>query len=204
MSDHKVGDAFDLTGRVALVTRASSGIGRRMAGALAGAGAAVILVARNVARLSQAVAEIDSNGGRAAAVQADLGNRATIPDLVAEATAAFGPPAIVVNAAGVNLREPCDEITIESWDQTMHLNLSVPFFLARACVPAMIESGYGRIINIASLQSYRAFANSVPYGASKGGVVQLTRAMAEARRHGERDCAWILPDRAHRAGVCRP
>ena len=178
-------DTFDLTGRVALVTGASSGIGRRMAGALAGAGAAVILAARNAERLSEAVADIESNGGRAVAVQADLGDRTTIPDLVVEATAAFGAPAIVVNAAGVNLREPWDQITIESWDQTMHLNLSVPFFLARACVPAMIESGYGRIINIASLQSYRAFADSMPYGASKGGVVQLTRAMAEAwSKHG--------------------
>jgi NAD(P)-dependent dehydrogenase (short-subunit alcohol dehydrogenase family) len=86
----------------------------------------------------------------------------------------------LVNAAGVNLRQPADEVTPEGWNQTLHLNLSVPFFLAQALVPGMRKKGGGNIINIASLQSYRAFANGIAYGASKGGVAQLTRAMAEA------------------------
>ncbi|WNK00849.1 SDR family oxidoreductase [Thalassospiraceae bacterium LMO-JJ14] len=171
---------FDLTGSVALVTGASSGIGRRMAGALAGAGAKVILAGRNEARLGEAQASITEAGGAAETVTADLNDKAVIDDLYARATAPFGAPTILVNAAGINLREPWAEISMESWDRTIHLNLSVPFFLARACVPGMADKGYGRIINIASLQSYRAFANSMPYGASKGGVVQLTRAMAEA------------------------
>lgn len=171
---------FDLTGSVALVTGASSGIGRRMAGALAGAGAKVILVGRNEARLAEAQASIAEAGGAAEPVAADLNDKAVIDDLYARAAAPFGTPTILVNAAGVNLREPWAEVTLESWDHTVHLNLGVPFFLARACVAGMTAQGYGRIINIASLQSYRAFANSIPYGASKGGVVQLTRAMAEA------------------------
>ncbi|MEQ8322933.1 MAG: SDR family oxidoreductase [Rhodospirillales bacterium] len=171
---------FDLTGSVAVVTGASSGIGRRMAGALARAGAKLVLVARSADKLIDAKSEIEAAGGTAETVPADLMDRSVIDDLYARASAPFGAPTILVNGAGINLREPWAEITMESWDMTIHLNLSVPFFLARACVPGMVEKGYGRIINIASLQSHRAFANSMPYGASKGGVVQLTRAMAEA------------------------
>lgn len=173
-------NAFDLGGRVALVTGASSGIGRRMAGVLAHGGAKVVLVGRDAARLKDAVDEIIGRGGTAVGVQADLDDRSAVAALHADAAVAFGAPTILVNAAGINLREPWEKVTMESWERTVHLNLTVPFFVARACVPAMIAQGYGRIINIASLQSYRAFADSMPYGASKGGVVQLTRAMAEA------------------------
>ena len=86
----------------------------------------------------------------------------------------------VVNAAGLNLREDIDTVSIESWDATLNLNLSVPFFFTREFVPEMRSNNYGRVINIASLQSTRAFPNGLPYGASKGGITQLTRAMAEA------------------------
>jgi len=86
----------------------------------------------------------------------------------------------LVNAAGVNPRQPADDISWDTWDATLHLNLSVPFFLARELIAGMQAKGGGNIINIASLQSYRAFANGAPYGASKGGIVQLTRSMAEA------------------------
>lgn len=177
MHDH---DAFNLDGRIALVTGASSGIGQRMAKTLSRGGAKVVLVGRNADRLNDAVGEIIDSGGKATGVQADLGDRTAIEGLYTDASAAFGAPTILVNAAGINLREPWNTVSMESWERTLHLNLTVPFFLARACVPAMIGQGYGRIINIASLQSYRAFADSMPYGASKGGVVQLTRAMAEA------------------------
>ena len=171
---------FDLTGSVAVITGASSGIGRQMAGALARAGACVALVARNAEKLADAETEIADAGGTAVRVPADLYDRAAPAEVIARVTAALGAPTILVNAAGINLREPWDDITDDSWDKTIHLNLSVPFFMARACINGMVAEGYGRIINIASLQSYRAFPNSMPYGASKGGVVQLTRAMAEA------------------------
>jgi len=171
---------FHLDGQVALVTGASSGIGQQMARAIAKAGAKVVLVGRDQSRLKKTASSIRNDGGQASAVAVDLGDRSVLPGLYTRFEGAFGAPTILVNAAGVNLREPWEEISLESWDQTIHLNLTVPFFLARACVPGMVKKGYGRIINIASLQSYRAFANSMPYGASKGGVVQLTRAMAEA------------------------
>ncbi|NJM84638.1 MAG: SDR family oxidoreductase, partial [Tabrizicola sp.] len=109
------------------------------------------------------------------------GDLAAVTDWEATATALsapFGAPQIVLHAAGVNLREPWQRIGDESWDRTLELNLKVPFFLSRALVPGM--KGWGRIVTFASLQSTRAFPNSIPYGASKGGIVQLTRAMAEA------------------------
>lgn len=171
---------FDLTGRVALVTGGSSGIGLAMAQALAGAGAAVVLVARRDAALREAAQRIAAAGGKAAHVPWDVSERSRLGDCVAQAAAQFGAPDILVNAAGINLREPAERITEASWDAQLLLNLTVPFFLARQVVPQMIAKGWGRIINLASMQSLRAFPDSAPYGASKGGVVQLTRAMAEA------------------------
>ena len=172
---------FDLGGRVALCTGGSSGIGRRMALALSQAGADVVLVGRNEASLAEAMGQIGSEGGgRATTVAADLLDRAVLGDVVAEASGAFGAPDILVNAAGINLREPWDEVTEAGWNQTLDINLSTPFFLARHCIPGMKSKGRGNIINVASLQSFRAFANSMAYGASKGGITQLTRAMAEA------------------------
>jgi NAD(P)-dependent dehydrogenase (short-subunit alcohol dehydrogenase family) len=176
---------FSLEGKVALVTGATSGIGRRQALALATAGADVVISGRREAQLQQVVAEIEAVGGRAAALAADLRDRGVMADLAERAARPFGPVDILINAAGVNFRQPVDEITLESWDATLNLNLAVPFFLARALVPAMQAKGWGRILNIASLQSTRAFPNGLAYGASKGGITQLTRAMAEAwSRHG--------------------
>ncbi len=185
-------DLFSLDGQVALVTGASSGLGRRMAATLARAGAQVIGVARRRAALEALVAEIEAAGGKAAARAADLSREDVFDELAAQAAEPFGPPTILVNAAGINLREPPEVIGWPSWNRTLHLNLSVPFFLARALVPGMVARGGGAIVNIASLQSFRAFPNSMPYGASKGGILQLTRAMAEAwSRQGVRANAIV-------------
>jgi NAD(P)-dependent dehydrogenase (short-subunit alcohol dehydrogenase family) len=176
---------FDLAGRVALVTGANSGIGKAIALTLAGAGAAVVLVARRAPELEQARAEIEAAGGRAAASACDLTDREALFACARSAAGPFGPPDILVSAAGVNIRKPMLEITSDDWDVTLRLNLDAPFFLAQQLAPAMIGKGWGRIINIASLQSVRAFGNSGAYGASKGGVMQLTRAQAEAwSKHG--------------------
>lgn len=184
---------FDLSGRVAVVTGASSGIGRTMAVALADAGAAVVLVARREAELESAASDIRFANGEAAAISADLGVRNELPGIADRCRRAFGPVAIVVNAAGINLREPAEAISPSSWDRTIDLNLAVPFFFAREFVADMRARAYGRIINIASLQSSRAFPNGLAYGASKGGVCQLTRAMAEAwSAHGVM-CNAIAP-----------
>ncbi len=184
---------FDLSGRVALVTGGSSGIGRALAGALASAGAAVVLMARRRGALEEAAGSIAGEGGKAATVEADLSRLAAIDDAAARATEAFGPPDILVSAAGLNRREAAADVTLESWDDTLRVNLSVPFFLARALVPAMRQKGWGRIINIASLQSVRAFPRGIAYGASKGGVAQLTRAMAQEWSPDGVTCNAIAP-----------
>ncbi len=168
---------FSVDGRVACVTGASSGIGRAAASRLAAAGARVVAVARREAALA---AWSDETGGGTAFVAADLADRSGLAAVAAAVAKPFGPPDILVNAAGINTRQKADDVTPQGWDTTLDLNLAAPFFLSQALVPAMKERGWGRIVNFASLQSRRAFPGGLAYGASKGGVEQLTRAMAEA------------------------
>lgn len=170
-------DLFDLSGRVACITGASSGLGRQAAQVLASAGANVVTVARRQDALESLCKEI---GASSAAVAADVGDRNGLDELVQAIAAPFGSPDILIHAAGVNTREPADDVTFDGWDQTLSLNLSAPFFLSKAFVPAMKSKGWGRILNFASLQTTRAFPGGIAYGATKGGIAQLTRAMAEA------------------------
>lgn len=167
---------FSVAGRVACVTGASSGIGQALATALADRGAQVVGVARRAEALEQ-WAECDTNR---AALAGDVGDLAALPDLAARVARVFGPPDILIPAAGINPRKPAAEVNLADWQATLDINLSHPFFLAREMVPAMAAKGWGRVINIASLQTFRAFQNGNVYGASKGGIGQLTRAMAEA------------------------
>ncbi len=182
---------FGLADRVFVVTGASSGIGQAMAGFLVDAGARVVLVARREDRLRELAADIGV--AHCAPVVADLGDRDTIEETATTCLNAFGRVDGIVNAAGINLRQPWEEISLESWDQTLNLNLAAPFFFSRCFVPDMKQRGFGRIINIASLQSRRAFPNGLPYGASKAGVCQLTRAMAEAWSRFGITCNAIAP-----------
>nr|WP_310616825.1 SDR family oxidoreductase [Pantoea cypripedii] len=163
---------FDLQGKTALVTGGGSGIGAAMAEALAAAGAAVILAARREAQLAEVAQRL---GGSARYLCADITRQAELSALAADC----GAVDILVNAAGVNLRQPFEEVSESAWDQQLALHLKAPFFLTQALAPGMAQRGWGRIINIASLQSSRAFDNSAPYGAGKGGIVQLTRAIAQ-------------------------
>jgi NAD(P)-dependent dehydrogenase (short-subunit alcohol dehydrogenase family) len=185
--------SFNLDGKVAMVTGASSGIGREIALALSEAGAAVVLVARRETELAAVRAEIEASGGRAATIAADLADRAGLKLAAAEAPKPFSPPDILVNAAGINIRKPMAELTQADWDAVLAVNLDAPFFLGQALAPAMMEIGWGRIINIASLQSVRAFPMGAAYGASKGGIAQLTRAQAEAFSRRGVNCNAIAP-----------
>ena len=179
-----IASLFDLSGRTALVTGGSSGLGEAMAQALGLAGARVILMARRPDALAVSAQRLAALGVAADTVACDLATPEAAQQGARDALA-LGPVDILVNAAGVNLREPFAEVTPASWLTQIHLHLSAPFFLTQALAPGMKARGWGRIINIASLQSHRAFANSAPYGAGKGGIVQLTRAIAqEWGRHG--------------------
>jgi NAD(P)-dependent dehydrogenase (short-subunit alcohol dehydrogenase family) len=171
---------FGIEGRVALVTGGSSGIGRTIAFGLAEAGAAVIHVGRKEDALKEAVKDIEKIKGHAAYLICDVADMEALDETAKKSASFFGPPDILVNAAGINLRQSWEKISDDSWDKQIAVNLKAPFFLARHLIPSMQEKAWGRIINIASLQSERAFPNSIPYGASKGGIMQLTRAMAEA------------------------
>jgi len=170
---------FDLSGRSALVTGGNSGIGEAMARALGLAGARVCLVARREAELQRAAKRLTGDGIDAQWLAADLTDVPALRACAAAAEQQLGGVDILVNAAGVNLRQPFADVTPEAWQTQIGLHLTAPFFLTQALANDMKARGWGRILNIASLQSYRAFANSAPYGAAKGGVLQLTRAIAQ-------------------------
>jgi NAD(P)-dependent dehydrogenase (short-subunit alcohol dehydrogenase family) len=169
---------FSLQGRSALVTGGSSGVGLAIARALGLQGAKIALAARREAELEKAADGLAREGIDTRFAAADLA-LPDGPDRVAQQLGSAGFD-IIVNAAGVNLRKPFTEVSTADFDFHMAIHLRAPFRLAQIFAPAMAERRWGRIIMIASLQSQRAFANSAPYGAAKGGVVQLTRAIAEA------------------------
>lgn len=181
MSAHAyVSELFSLEGRVAVVTGGSSGIGRAITGALARAGAGVVVVARREAELRATVDELTAEGCRAAWVSADLSTAEGVRTGADGAARAFGEPDILVNCAGINLRPPMTELGEDVWDTTMAVNLKAPFLLGQRFGPGMAERGYGRIIHVTSQQAHRAFVNSGAYGVSKGGLESLARSQAEA------------------------
>lgn len=168
-------ELFDLAGKTALITGGGTGIGQAIARALSDADAYLIVIGRREDKLKETL-----EGRNGLPIAVDLMGDGPLTT-IKEACASHGTyPDIIVNAAGLNPRKHADEVTPDVWNQTIHINLTIPFFLAQTFVPNMKEKTWGRIINIASLQSERAFANGISYGASKGGITQLTRAMAEA------------------------
>jgi NAD(P)-dependent dehydrogenase (short-subunit alcohol dehydrogenase family) len=170
---------FDLTGRVAVVTGASRGLGRTFARALARAGADLVVTSRDEERLRGTVEEIAALGRRAVPVALDVRDHASITRMADAARAACGAIDILVNNAGCNIRKPALEVTWDDWNTVVDTNLRGPFFVAQAVARHMLPRRYGRIINIGSVTSVFGYAGLGPYGASRGGIRQLTMSLAD-------------------------
>lgn len=170
---------FRLDGKVALVTGASRGIGLGIAEALADAGADVALVSRSREQLAANAERIAAQTGRTALpLPADLTGREAVRESVRGVLEQFGRLDILVNNAGINVRRPSLEYMADDWDAVMMLNIRTPFFMAQECAHAMLESDGGSIINIASLLTFMGRGSAPAYAASKGGIGQLTKALA--------------------------
>ena len=178
MSEGSAG-LFDLSGRVAIVTGTSRGLGQYMARALAKAGADLVLTSRTRESLRAFEEEIKALGRRAVSLDLDVRNLESIERMVGEAEKAFGRLDILVNNAGCNVRKPALDVTWDDWNLILDTNLRGSFFVAQAVARRMIPRGYGRIINIGSVTSVAGYAGLGPYGASRGGIRQLTMSLAD-------------------------
>jgi NAD(P)-dependent dehydrogenase (short-subunit alcohol dehydrogenase family) len=172
-------ELFDLTGQVAIVTGTSRGLGQHFARALAKAGADLVLTSRNRDHLLTFETEIKALGRRAISLELDVRNQESIERMVAAAAEAFGHLDILVNNAGCNVRKPALEVTWDDWNLILDTNLRGSFFIAQAVARHMIPRRYGRIINIGSVTSIAGYAGLGPYGASRGGIRQLTMSLAD-------------------------
>jgi NAD(P)-dependent dehydrogenase (short-subunit alcohol dehydrogenase family) len=170
---------FDLSGQVAIVTGTSRGLGQYFARALAGAGADLVLTSRTRGTLASFESEIKALGRRVISLELDVKNKDSIDRMVAEAEDAFGQLHILVNNAGCNVRKPALDVTWDDWNHVLDTNLRGSFFVAQAVARRMIAKGYGRIINIGSVTSVFGYAGLAPYGASRGGIRQLTMSLAD-------------------------
>lgn len=172
-------ELFDLSGKVALVTGTSRGLGQYFARALARAGADIAMTSRDRATLAPFQAEIEALGRRTFTTELDVRDHASIQRAVAEIETAAGKIDILVNNAGCNVRKPAMDVTWEDWNLVVDTNLRGSFFTAQAAARGMIERGYGRIINIGSVTCVAGYAGLAPYGASRGGIKQLTMSLAD-------------------------
>ena len=169
---------FDLTGRVAIVTGASRGLGQTFARALARAGADLVITSRTVASLAPFQAEVALLGRRVVPLELDVRSEESIGAMARDAGAAFPRIDILVNNAGCNVRKPAVDVTWDDWNLILDTNLRGAFFVAQAVARLMIPHGRGRIINVGSLTSVAGYAGLGPYGASRGGIRQLTMSLA--------------------------
>ncbi|MEO8426410.1 MAG: SDR family NAD(P)-dependent oxidoreductase [Verrucomicrobiota bacterium] len=167
-----------LSGRVAVISGASKGLGKAIALALGGAGAQLALASRNLTQLTETADAARALGIVVEVFQADVTNEQQIRSLEKEVVARFGRVHILVNNAGINIRKPLTEFTLAEWHQVIDTNLTGPFLLCRSFVPHMKGIGYGRILNLTSIMSHVALAGRTAYAASKTGLLGLTRALA--------------------------
>jgi 2-dehydro-3-deoxy-D-gluconate 5-dehydrogenase len=184
---------FDLTGRVALVTGGNSGIGLGMAEGLAQAGATVVIAGRNATKNAAAVKHLEGFGGKAKALAGDVANEAACRALVEQAVAAFGRLDILVNNAGMSIRKQPEILTAAEWQQVLDVNLTSAFICSQAAYPHMVKAGGGKIINTGSMLSIFGAPYAVAYAASKGGIVQMTKAHATAWAKDNIQVNAILP-----------
>ena len=176
---------FDLSGRVAIVTGGNGGIGLGMAKGLAQAGAAVVVAARDQEKSATAVGELEGLGAKAAAVQVDVTDEASCRSMVDQTVTRFGRLDILVNNAGTNVRKQPEEYSLEEWHLILETNLTSAFTCSQAAYPAMKQAGGGKIIMIGSMMTIFGASFTSAYAATKGGIVQLAKALA---------CAWAKDD----------
>ncbi len=184
---------FDLTGKVAVVTGGNGGIGLGMALGMAEAGAAVVLAGRDAAKAETALAELTARGATARFIAADVTHGQACRDLVAETLAQFGRLDILVNNAGTSIRKMPQDYTEAEWHHVLDTNLTGAFLCSQAAYPAMKQAGGGKMINIGSMMSLFGAPYATPYAASKGGIVQMTRALATAWAKDHIQVNAVLP-----------
>ena len=169
---------FNLEGKNAFVSGASRGLGRQFANALAKAGANIVITSRTLESLETTKQEIEALGRKCIEIEMEVLKEASIVNAVKRAEAELGPISILVNNAGCNIRKPALEVTWKDWETVVDTNLKGAFFLAKEIAKGMTERGYGRIVNIGSVTSVAGYAGLGPYGASRGGIKQLTMSLA--------------------------
>jgi 2-dehydro-3-deoxy-D-gluconate 5-dehydrogenase len=184
---------FDLKGKVAIVTGGNGGIGLGMARGLARAGARVVVAARNEEKSAAAVRELNSIGGGALALAVDVSSEQSVKELFAQALQRCGRLDILVNNAGINIRKPAHELNLEEWRSVIDTNLTSAFLCSHAAHPHLKKAGGGKIINIGSMMSIFGATFAPAYGASKGGIVQLTKSTAIAWAPDNIQVNAILP-----------
>jgi 2-deoxy-D-gluconate 3-dehydrogenase len=184
---------FDLSGRAAIVTGGNGGIGLGIARGLAGAGAAIAVAARNAAKSAAAVKELEALGAKAIAIEVDVREEGSCRAMVAEAAARLGRIDVLVNNAGINIRKLPQDYTLAEWREVLDTNLTSAFVCSQAVHPAMVKAGGGKIVNVGSMLSLFGGPVMAPYGASKGGLVQLTRSLASAWAKDNIQVNAILP-----------
>ena len=172
MSDKK------LSGRVAVITGASKGLGKAMSLALAAEGAKIVMIARNAGPLEEAAGEVRALGVEAVTITADVADEAQVERLRAEVIARFGSVHILINNAGMNLRKPLADFTLAEWRLVLDTNLTSAFLMSRAFIPHLVSGGGGRIINLTSMMSHISLPGRVPYSSSKAGLLGFTKALA--------------------------
>lgn len=189
-----VKELFDLSGRVAIVTGGNGGLGLGMARGLAGAGASIVVAARDEEKTSEAVAELKESGAQALGLRVDVTQEEEIKRMVADTLSAFGRVDILVNNAGTVVRKTPDQTSTEEWDLVLDVNLRASFLAAREVYPHMKEQGGGKIIGIGSMYSlFGGGGSGAPYSSSKGGVVQLAKSLAVAWARDNIQSNAILP-----------